>query len=390
MKLEPIYLDYNATTPIDTRVGKIMISCSERIFGNPNSVHLYGQEASEIIDEARKKVSLVINAKKKPEIIFTSGATESNNLALQGLVYHLSSSNKNHVITSSIEHKSILEVLSALEKRGFDVTYISPRQDGVIDVENIRSALRKNTGLISIMHANNETGVINPIKEIGEIAVLNNTLFHCDAAQSFGKIPVDVQEMNIHLLSISAHKIYGPKGIGALYVRKNDPEINLQPIMYGGGQEQGLRPGTLPTSLIVGFGEAATIAKNEMSGEAVRLENLRNRLLVGLQKNCEDIVVNGSLDSRLSNNLNISFLRIDSDALINNLRNELAISNGSACTSSNWESSYVLKAIGISEELARGAVRIGLGRFTTDEEINLAINYISETVRKLRRMITQN
>jgi cysteine desulfurase len=387
---KPIYLDYHATTPVDPHVFSVMKKFFLEDFGNPGSnSHEYGDIAAKAVTDARKEIGIAINSLSPSEVIFVSGATEANNLAIHGTSINLKEAGKSHIITSAIEHKAVLDVTVELEKQGFQATYVQPDSDGFTDPKKIENAITSKTGLISIMHANNEIGIINDVKSVGEIAEKHDVLFHCDAAQSFGKIPIDVQGMNIHLLSISAHKIYGPKGIGALYVRKKNPKVEVEPLLYGGGQEMGLRPGTLATPLIAGLAEASRIAREEMASEGKRLQELRDYLFNGLIEKCSDIVLNGSIESRLSNNLNISFLGVQSETLMNSLRGEVAVSNGSACTSENWDSSHVLAGMGIDEECKQSAIRFSLGRFTTQEEIDYAIDQIATVVQKLRNTTMQ-
>jgi len=387
---KPIYLDYHATTPIDPRVYEAMQPYFMEHFGNAGSrTHEYGTTAEKAVENARAHVAKLINACSSLEIIFTSGATEANNIAIQGYALEMKEQGKNHIITNSIEHKAVLDVCKDLETRGFSVTYLVPREDGTLNLDTLEKAITPATGLISIMHANNEIGVINFVKKIGEIAKQHGILFHCDAAQSFGKIAIDVQEMNIHLLSISGHKIYGPKGIGALYLRKQNPQVLLKRIIFGGGQERGYRSGTLAVPLIVGLGKAAQLALKEMKKDINHAASLRERLLAKLKESISNFKINGSMDFRLPNNLNASFLGVDSEALMMNLRSDLAVSNGSACTSTDWKSSYVLRALGIDESRAKSAIRFGLGRFTTKEEIDYAVECISENVKNLRGMLSE-
>ena len=387
---KPIYLDYHATTPVDPRVFSVMKKFFLEDFGNPGSnSHEYGDIAAKAMNDAREEIGIAMNSISPSEVIFVSGATEANNLAIHGTAIKLKEAGKPHIITSAIEHKAVLDVTDELERQGFQVTYVQPNSEGFTDPQKIENAITPETGLISIMHANNEIGIINDIKRIGEIAEKHNILFHCDAAQSFGKIPIDVQEMNVHLLSISAHKIYGPKGIGALYVRKKHPKVEIEPLLFGGGQERGLRPGTLATPLIAGLAEASRIAREEMASERKRLQNLRDSLFSGLDEKCPDIVLNGSIENRLPNNLNLSFLGVNSESLMINLRGEVAVSNGSACTSANWTSSHVLAGMGIDDERIQSAIRFSLGRFTTQEEIDYAIDQISQVVQRLRNTSMQ-
>jgi cysteine desulfurase len=384
---KPIYLDYHATTPVDPRVFDVMKKFFLEDFGNPGSnSHEYGDIAAKAVNDARKEIGIAINSQSQSEIIFVSGATEANNLAIHGTAIKLKEAGKSHIITSSIEHKAVLDVTDELERQGFQVTYVQPNSEGFTDPQEIEKAITPRTGLIAIMHVNNEIGVINDIKRIGEIAEKHSVLFHCDAAQSFGKIPIDVQGMNIHLLSISAHKIYGPKGIGALYIRKKSPKVEIEPLLFGGGQERGLRPGTLATPLIAGLAEASRIAREEMASEGKRLQELRDYLFNGLREKCPDIVLNGSMENRLPNNLNVSFLGVDAETLMINLRGEIAVSNGSACTSDNWTSSHVLAGMGINDERIQSAIRFSLGRFTTLDEIGSTIDKISMVIKKLQKL----
>ncbi len=388
MMRKPVYLDYHATTPVDTRVFEAMKPYFLEEFGNPGSrTHEYGDIAERAVESARNEIANAINANLTSEIVFVSGATEANNISIQGIACKLLRTGKDHIITSVIEHKSVLSVVDALGKRGFHISYVNPNSDGVTEPSEIEKIINPQTGLISIMHANNEIGVINDIKQIGEIATKHGVIFHCDGAQSFGKIPIDVQKMNIHVLSIAAHKIYGPKGIGALYIRKKFPKVEIEPLFYGGGQERGIRPGTLATPLIVGLAEASKIARNEMIDEMKRQKALRDYLFNRLQARCSDVVLNGSLENRLPNNLNVSFLGVDAESLMMNLRGEVAVSNGSTCTSATWDTSYVLKAMGIDADRARSAVRFSLGRFTTKEEIDYVIEQIASAIIKLRNVI---
>ncbi len=389
MLKKPIYLDYQSTTPVDPRVFEAMrvFFCEE--FGNPASVtHEYGDRANNAVENARHKVATVIQAHPS-EIVFTSGATESNNLAIQGIIKHLRSQGKIHIITSQMEHKAVLDVVGMLEEEGFQVTKLKPDMEGNLDLSDLRKSISKKTGLISIMHVNNEVGSINDIETIGKIAAEFGILFHSDAAQSFGKIPINVQKMNIHLLSISGHKIYGPKGIGALYVRKDEPKITLKPLVFGGGQELGMRSGTLAVPLIVGLGEASRIANMEIKKQAEKTKALQEHLLAKLIKNIPDVLLNGSMKNRIASNLNISFLGVESNALINNMRNDIAISNGSACNSIAPVPSHVLRAMGMDRERISSAIRIGFGRETRIDEIDYAADCIIRTVKKLRLKLLQ-
>ena len=336
-------------------------------FGNPHSrSHSYGWEAEEGVEKARGQVAKLIGADEK-EVIFTSGATESNNLAIRG-VAEFYKDRKNHIVTTVTEHKCVLDTCRHLEQQGFEVTYLPVQKNGLIDLEALRAAVTDKTVVVSVMAVNNEIGVIQPLAEIGKICREKKAFFHTDAAQAAGKIPLDVEAMNIDLMSISGHKIYGPKGIGALYVRRK-PRVRLVPLIVGGGQERGFRSGTLPTPLCVGLGEAAEIAMNEMEGEAKRLAKLQARMLKGLQDRLPEIFVNGDLEHRIPGNLNISFAYVEGESLMMGIKN-LAVSSGSACTSASLEPSYVLRALGVEEEMAHTSLRIGLGRFTTEHEVD--------------------
>ena len=378
-----IYLDYQATTPCDERVVAKMLPYFTQNFGNPHSRnHSFGWEAETAVEHAREQIADLINADPR-EIIFTSGATESNNLAIKGVAdFH--KSKKNHIITCVTEHKCVLDSCRHLEEKGFTVTYLPVQQNGLIDLDMLKNAITDQTILVSIMMVNNEIGVIQPIAEIGKICREKGVYFHTDAAQATGKIPIDVEAMNIDLLSISGHKIYGPKGIGALFVRRK-PRIRLNAIITGGGQERGMRSGTLPTPLCVGLGEACAIAKTEMASENERIKNLFNRLYKGLQENLDEIYVNGDTTQRIPGNLNISFAYVEGEGLMMGIK-DLAVSSGSACTSASLEPSYVLRALGVEEELAHTSLRLGIGRFTTVAEIDQAIASITTSVNKLRDM----
>ena len=352
-------------------------------FGNPHSrSHSYGWEAEEGVEKARGQVAKLIGADEK-EVIFTSGATESNNLAIRG-VAEFYKDRKNHIVTTVTEHKCVLDTCRHLEQQGFEVTYLPVQKNGLIDLEALRAAVTDKTVVVSVMAVNNEIGVIQPLAEIGKICREKKAFFHTDAAQAAGKIPLDVEAMNIDLMSISGHKIYGPKGIGALYVRRK-PRVRLVPLIVGGGQERGFRSGTLPTPLCVGLGEAAEIAMNEMEGEAKRLAKLQARMLKGLQDRLPEIFVNGDLEHRIPGNLNISFAYVEGESLMMGIKN-LAVSSGSACTSASLEPSYVLRALGVEEELAHTSLRIGLGRFTTEHEVDTAVDELVRHVNKLREM----
>jgi len=380
---QPIYLDYQATTPMDPRVLEAMMPYFTHKFGNSGSrSHAYGWEAEEGTERARAQVAKLIGADEK-EVIFTSGATESNNLAIRG-VAEFYKDRKNHIITTVTEHKCVLDTCRHLEQQGFEVTYLPVKQDGLLDLDVLRAAITDKTVLVSVMAVNNEIGVIQPLAEIGRICRENKVFFHTDAAQAAGKIPLDVEALNIDLMSISGHKIYGPKGIGALYVRRK-PRVRLVPIIVGGGQERGFRSGTLPTPLCVGLGEAAEICMKEMESEAKRLKKLQERMLDGLRSRLTDIVVNGDLEHRIPGNLNISFAYVEGESLMMGIKN-LAVSSGSACTSASLEPSYVLRALGVEEEMAHTSLRIGLGRFTTEHEIDTAVDELVRHVNKLREM----
>jgi len=380
---QPIYLDYQATTPMDPRVLEAMMPYFTHKFGNSGSrSHAYGWEAEEGTEKARGQVAKLIGADEK-EVIFTSGATESNNLAIRG-VAEFYKDRKNHIITTVTEHKCVLDTCRHLEQQGFEVTYLPVRQDGLLDLDMLRAAITDKTVLVSVMAVNNEIGVIQPLAEIGKICREKKVFFHTDAAQAAGKIPLDVEALNVDLMSISGHKIYGPKGIGALYVRRK-PRVRLVPMIVGGGQERGFRSGTLPTPLCVGLGEAAEICMKEMDAEAKRLKKLQERMLNGLRAKLTDIVVNGDLEHRIPGNLNISFAYVEGESLMMGIKN-LAVSSGSACTSASLEPSYVLRALGVEEEMAHTSLRIGLGRFTTEHEIDTAVDELVRHVTKLREM----
>jgi cysteine desulfurase len=380
----PIYLDYQATTPTDPRVVDAMLPWFNTQFGNPHSRnHAYGWEAEEATDIAREHLAKLINADAK-DVIFTSGATESNNLALKG-VLGFYKEKKNHLITCVTEHKCILDSARHLEEQGVEVTYLPVKPDGLIDLEQLKAAITDKTALVSIMAVNNEIGVIQPLADIGTICRERGVFFHTDAAQAAGKIPLDVEAMKIDLLSISGHKIYGPKGIGALYVRRRNPRVRLVALIHGGGQERGMRSGTLATPLCVGLGEACRLAGLEMAAEAERLKGLQQRFLAKLSAGLTDIYINGSVIARIPGNLNISFAFVEGESLMMGIK-ELAVSSGSACTSASLEPSYVLRALGVEEELAHTSLRIGFGRFTTEEDLNIAAEKITHEVNRLRAM----
>ena len=382
---KPIYLDYAATTPVDPRVAEKMCSyltLDGGHFGNPASrSHVFGWEAEEAVDTARKQVAALVNADPK-EIIWTSGATESDNLAIKGVAEFHAKKGK-HIITSKTEHKAVLDTCRHLERYGYEVTYLDPEANGLIDLAKLEAAIRPDTILVSLMHVNNEIGVIQDIDAIGELTRSRGILFHVDAAQSAGKVPIDLSRSKVDLMSFSAHKIYGPKGIGALYVRRK-PRVRIEAQMHGGGHERGMRSGTLPTHQIVGMGEAFRIAREEMAQENERIRMLRDRLLNGV-KDMEEVYVNGDMEQRVPHNLNISFNYVEGESLMMALR-DLAVSSGSACTSASLEPSYVLRAIGRPDELAHSSIRFSIGRFTTEQDIDHAIALISEKISKLREL----
>ena len=384
MKL-PIYLDSHSTTPTDPRVLETMLPYFTEKFGNAASRnHAFGWEAEEGVDKARKQIAHLIHADSK-EIIFTSGATESDNLALKG-VMEMYQEKGNHLITSSTEHRAVIDTAKTLETRkGCQVTYLPVDKTGRVSAEDVKNAITDKTVLISVMLANNEIGTINPIKEIGKIAKEKGILFHCDATQGVGKIPVDVQELGIDLMSFSSHKIYGPKGVGALYVRKKAPRVRLVPQMDGGGHERGMRSGTLPVPLIVGFGKACEICEQDMTSESVRLSALRDRLQEKIMGTLEEVYLNGHPTERLPHNLNVSFAYVEGESLLMGCK-EIALSSGSACTSATLEPSYVLRALGVGSDLAHSSIRFGLGRFNTEEEVDYTAKRIIEVVNKLREM----
>ena len=378
----PIYLDYSATTPVDPRVAEKMIPWLTQRFGNPASrSHPYGWEAEQAVEEARAEVARLVNCDPK-EIVWTSGATESDNLAIKGAA-HFYKAKGRHIITMKTEHKAVLDTVRELEREGFEATYLDPEPDGLLDLARFQAALRPDTILVSVMHVNNEIGVIQPIAEIGEICRAKGIIFHVDAAQSTGKAEIDLAKLKVDLMSFSAHKTYGPKGIGALYVRRR-PRVRLEAQMHGGGHEKGLRSGTLPTHQIVGMGEAFRLARLEMAAENERIRMLRDRLLAGV-RDMEEVYVNGDLEHRVPHNLNVSFNFVEGESLIMGMK-ELAVSSGSACTSASLEPSYVLRALGRNDELAHSSIRFTLGRFTTPEDIDYAVKVIRERIGKLREM----
>ena len=378
------YFDYASTTPVDSLVVDKMKECLsvDGAFGNSGSrSHVFGWKAEELVEEARVNVANLINCDPR-EIIWTSGATESDNLAIKGAAYFYSDKGK-HIITSKIEHKAVLDVCRQLESESYEVTYLEPNNDGIITPESVEAALREDTVLVSLMHINNEIGVINDIEAIGKIVKQNGSIFHVDAAQSAGKIPIDIENLEVDLMSFSAHKIYGPKGIGALYIRRK-PRIRLQPLFHGGGQERGIRAGTLPTHQIVGMGEAFKLAKEKMSEDFKNLSKYRDILWNGL-KDMEEVYINGAIDNTFPGIFNMSFNFVEGESLIMALKN-IAVSSGSACTSASLEPSYVLKALGVEEELAHTSLRIGFGRFTTENEVKYATDIIVKEVKRLREL----
>ncbi len=378
----PIYMDYSATTPIDPRVADKMIPYLREQFGNPASrSHMYGWTAEQAVEQAREQVAALVNADPR-EIIWTSGATEGNNLALKGAAQFYKTKGK-HIITVKTEHKAVLDTVRELERQGFDATYLQPQDNGLITVEQLEAAIRPDTILVSVMLVNNEIGVIQPIDEIGELCRKKGIIFHCDAAQATGKVHIDLEKTKVDLMTFTAHKTYGPKGIGALYVRRK-PRVRIEAQMHGGGHERGLRSGTLPTHQIVGMGEAFRLAKEEMDGELGRIKALRDRLAAGLQ-DMEEVYINGDMAHRVPHNLNVSFNYVEGESLIMAIK-ELAVSSGSACTSASLEPSYVLRALGRSDELAHSSIRFTFGRFTTEEDIDFTIRLIKEKVAKLREL----
>ncbi len=383
MKL-PIYMDYHATTPVDPRVLEAMLPFFTQQFGNPASRnHAFGWEAEEAVEGARKSVADLMGANAK-EIIFTSGATEANNLAIKGAA-EMYREKGNHIITCVTEHKAVIDTCKKLEKQGLRVTYLPVQKDGRISLDDLRAAITEKTILITIMTANNEIGVLQPIDEIGAIAKEKGILFHTDAVQAAGKVPFDVTKSKVDLASISAHKMYGPKGIGALYVRRRNPRVLLAEQISGGGHERGMRSGTLNVPGIVGLGKAAELCRLEMASDTDRLRTLRDRLNQKLHANLDEIYINGSMEHRLPHNLNISFAYVEGESLLMGI-NDVAVSSGSACTSASLEPSYVLKALGAGDDLAHSSIRFGLGRWTTDEEVDYVVEKLTTVVRRLREM----
>ena len=378
----PVYLDYAATTPVDQRVAEKMIPYLTETFGNPaSSSHAFGWAAEEAVEKARADIAALINADPK-EIVFTSGATESDNLAIKGAAHFYQSKGK-HLITVKTEHKAVLDTMRELERQGFEVTYLGVQENGLIDLEELKAAIRDDTILISVMWVNNEIGVVQDIPAIGEICRERKIIFHVDAAQACGKVPVDVEAAKIDLLSMSGHKVYGPKGIGALYVRRK-PRVRLEAQMHGGGHERGFRSGTLPTHQIVGMGEAFRIAKEELEQDMAHYRKLRDIFLKGIE-GIEEVYINGDLEHRAPNNLNVSFNFVEGESLIMAVK-ELAVSSGSACTSASLEPSYVLRALGRNDELAHSSLRITFGRMTTEEEVQFAAELIKSKIGKLREL----
>ena len=383
MKL-PIYMDYAATTPVDPRVAEKMMQylTPNGIFGNPASrSHKFGWQAEEAVDIARNQIADLIGADSR-EIVFTSGATEADNLAIKGAA-HFNKAKGKHIITCKTEHKAVLDTCRQLEREGYEVTYLAPESNGILDLDKLAAAMRSDTTVVSIMHVNNETGVIQDIEKIGEMCRERDIVFHVDATQSVGKLPIDLSKLKVDLMSFSGHKIYGPKGIGGLYVRRK-PRVRIEAQMHGGGHERGMRSGTLPVHQIVGMGEAYRIAKEEMATEMPRLLALKNRLWNGL-KDIEEVYLNGSLEHSVPNILNVSFAYIEGESLMMALK-DLAVSSGSACTSASLEPSYVLRALGLNDELAHSSIRFSFGRFSTEEEVDYVIKLIKDSIGKLREL----
>ena len=383
MKL-PIYLDYNATTPVDPQVVEAMMPFFTESFGNAASRnHAFGWQVERVVEDARESIGSAIGADGK-EIVFTSGATESNNLAILGVAEFYQKKGK-HIITSPIEHKAVIDPCQALEQRGYEITFLDVDKDGCIDLKQLEESIREDTILVSLMAGNNEIGTLNPLKEIGEITRAKGVIFHTDATQGVGKIPIDIDEMKIDLLSMTAHKMYGPKGVGALYVRRKKPRVRLSPIMFGGGHERGMRSGTLNVTGIVGFAKALELSISEISSEAERLIGLRQRLFERLSADLDYIFLNGHPTQRLPNNLNLSFGYVEGESLMMGI-SEIAVSSGSACTSASLEPSYVLRSMGVGDDLAHSSVRFGFGRYTTMEEVNYAADKVIGAVKRLREM----
>ena len=380
----PIYMDNSATTRCDPRVVEAMVPYLADHFGNAASRnHTFGWTAEEAVEKAREQIASLIGASAK-EIVLTSGATESDNMALKGAVEFYASKGK-HIITSPIEHKAIIDTARWLERQGCEITWLPVGTDGLVNPQDVEDAIRPDTILVSLMHGNNEIGVLNPMAEIGAICKKHGVLFHTDAAQTAGKVAIDVNAMGVDMLSISAHKMYGPKGIGALYVRRKSPRVRISPIMHGGGHERGMRSGTLPVHQIVGLGAAADICEKELASESAHTQGLRDRLLSKIVENVPEVLINGSMEHRMPNNLNISFTFIEGESLLMALR-DVAVSSGSACTSASLEPSYVLRAIGVEDENAHSSIRFGIGRFNTEEEIDYVADLVIDSVEKLRKM----
>ncbi|MCC7110954.1 MAG: IscS subfamily cysteine desulfurase [Deltaproteobacteria bacterium] len=380
----PIYLDNHATTAMDPRVLAEMLPTFTKVFGPAASrTHSFGWEAEKLVETARAQVAALLGASAK-EIVFTSGATESSNLAIKGAA-HFYKDKGRHIVTSRIEHKATLDSCRALEVEGFEVTYLSPDQEGLHSPEQVAAALRPDTVLVSLMAANNEIGTLNPIDEIGQVTRARGVLFHCDAVQALGKVPFDVEKANVDLVSVSAHKLYGPKGVGALYVRRK-PRVRLMPMIDGGGHERGMRSGTLNVSGIVGLGAACEIAERELAEEGPRLAALRDRLLARLRAQVSDVHVNGSMKHRLPGNLNVSFAYVEGEAMLMSINKDVACSSGSACTSASLEPSYVLRALGVGDDMAHSSIRFGIGRFNTEEEVDYVADLVAKNVTRLREM----
>jgi len=379
----PIYLDMQATTPLDPRVLDAMLPYFAEMYGNPHSrTHMYGWETEDAVEDARKQVADLIGAHPK-EVIFTSGATESNNIAVKGIAGFYKSKKK-HVITTQTDHKCVLDSCRALQQQGFEITYLPVKEDGLVDMKLLEESIRPDTVLVSIMAVNNEIGVIQPLKEIGELCRSKKVFFHTDAAQAVGKIPIDVNDMKIDCMSISGHKLYGPKGVGAIYIRRR-PRVRVEAQMNGGGQERGMRSGTLPTGLCVGLGAACEVAQKEMAADHAHIEKLSKMLNDGIREKLSHVYLNGHPEHRYPGNLNLSFAHVEGESLLMGLK-DVAVSSGSACTSASLEPSYVLRALGVDEELAHTSIRFGIGRFTTEEEVQAAIDMCVENVTRLREM----
>jgi cysteine desulfurase len=380
----PIYMDNHATTPVDPRVLEAMMPYLTNVFGNSASRnHQFGWAAEEAVENARAQIAKLIGASAK-EIIFTSGATESDNLAIKG-VAEMYREKGNHIITAATEHKAVLDTCKRLEKYGYKVTYLPVQKDGLVNLDELKAAMTDKTILVTIMYANNEIGVLQPVEEIGKLCRERGVVFHTDATQAVGKVSVDVNKQNIDILSISAHKMYGPKGVGALYVRRKNPRVQLSAIIDGGGHERGMRSGTLNVPGIVGLGKACELCREEMAAESKRLTALRDRLRQTIEKNLDEVYVNGNYEHRLPGNLNMSFLYVEGESLLMGI-NDIAVSSGSACTSATLEPSYVLKALGLGDDLAHSSIRFGLGRFNTDAEVDYVAAKIVDVVKKLREL----